>query len=617
MKFDKETIIVLVIAGLIMAGWFFFYPQYQKEQAEKAQQQKQVQLRNQIATRQQKDAQASVKTVTPAPATPAENAAPAPAATEKSALTAATEEKAKTTEVKIVEEAKAATEKATGKVETPAPQQKVVVKPVSLANENIKFTFDPATGTLISAELLKYKRNVDSEEGDNLILKPEGEALRAFYAGEDLSAPAASVKVTEESDSLTISRTLPKFTVEETFTLKPDSYTLDVKYTVTNTAAEILELKELTFWAAGVPPIQSMSDDRINTDRHNIDFSLANGETDWFTPDFNEDSELHSDYQTNTAAKWVGSTNKYFASLLFSDSSFQGGLRFKQTMKDKMTIPSVGGAVADEKLSPGQSVSYKMQYYCGPKELARVEQLDETAVDAMHIAYWSWFEFIARPIARFLVWLGQLIGNYGIAIILLTLLVRALLWPLVQKSNNSMRKMQKIQPKMKELREKYKDDQQELSMRMMELYRTEGVNPLGGCLPMLLQIPIFFAMYSVFDSAVELRHVSFLWAKDLAQPDAIGPEIFGLQLHPLIIMMTILMVLQQKMTPSQMEPMQQKIMMAVPIIMLVMLYWLPSGLTLYWTISQAVSIIQLKVGQKIAEKEETAAKGGTKPVKAK
>ena len=121
----------------------------------------------------------------------------------------------------------------------------------------------------------------------------------------------------------------------------------------------------------------------------------------------------------------------------------------------------------------------------------------------------------------------------------------------------------------------------------------------------------------MFDSAVELRHVSFLWAKDLAQPDSIGPEIFGLQLHPLILMMTALMILQQKMTPSQMEPMQQKIMMAMPIIMLVMLYNLPSGLTLYWTVSQAVSIIQLKVSQKIAEKDNGSPSGKTNTAKAK
>ncbi len=576
MKFDKETIVVLVIAGLIMAGWFFLYPQYQQEQQEKLRLQKQEQLKNQIAIQQQKAAE-TVRT--------------APAVVEKLAV-------AETKPVVKPVEEKAAP------VKEVAPVVPVASDPVSLENDLVKFTFDPATGTLISTELKKFRKNVNSAEGENLILKPEGEAKRSFYAGDVLSAKSGSFHIMEDGNRMMLTRYLPDFKVEETFTLQPDSYTLDVTYKITNTSAQIRDLKNLTFWAAGVPPIQAVSEDKINTDRHYIDFCLADGDTDWFTPDFNEDGELHDDYVTNEAAKWVGSTNKYFASLLISENNFKNGLRFEQTLLKKQTIPSVGGGVADVKLSPGETVSYAMQYYCGPKELSRVEALEETALDAMHIAYWSWFEFIARPIARFLVWLGKLIGNYGIAIILLTLLVRALLWPLVQKSNNSMRKMQKIQPKMKELREKYKDDQQELSMRMMELYRTEGVNPLGGCLPMLLQIPIFFAMYSVFDSAVELRHVSFLWAKDLAQPDGIGPVIFGLQLHPLIIIMTILMVVQQKMTPSQMEPMQQKIMMAVPIIMLVMLYWLPSGLTLYWTISQAVSIIQLKVSQKIAEKED-------------
>ena len=576
MKFDKETIVVLVIAGLIMAGWFFLYPQYQQEQQEKLRLQKQEQLKNQLAIQQQKAAEA-VRT--------------APAAVEKLAV-AETKPVVKPVEEKVAP------------VKEVAPVVPAASDPVSLENDLVKFTFDPATGTLISTELKKFRKNVNSAEGENLILKPEGEAKRSFYAGDVLSAKSGSFHIMEDGNRMMLTRYLPDFKVEETFTLQPDSYTLDVTYKITNTSAQIRDLKGLTFWAAGVPPIQAVSEDKINTDRHYIDFCLADGDTDWFTPDFNEDGELHDDYVTNEAAKWVGSTNKYFASLLISENNFKNGLRFEQTLLKKQTIPSVGGGVADVKLSPGETVSYAMQYYCGPKELSRVEALEETALDAMHIAYWSWFEFIARPIARFLVWLGKLIGNYGIAIILLTLLVRALLWPLVQKSNNSMRKMQKIQPKMKELREKYKDDQQELSMRMMELYRTEGVNPLGGCLPMLLQIPIFFAMYSVFDSAVELRHVSFLWAKDLAQPDGIGPVIFGLQLHPLIIIMTILMVVQQKMTPSQMEPMQQKIMMAVPIIMLVMLYWLPSGLTLYWTISQAVSIIQLKVSQKIAEKED-------------
>ena len=410
MKFDKETIVVLVIAGLIMAGWFFLYPQYQQEQQEKLRLQKQEQLKNQIAIQQQKAAEA-VRT--------------APAVVEKQAV-AETKPVVKPVEEKV------------------APVVPVASDPVSLENDLVKFTFDPATGTLISTELKKFKKNVNSAEGENLILKPEGEAKRSFYAGDVLSAKSGSFHIMEDGNRMMLTRYLPDFKVEETFTLQPDSYTLDVTYKITNTSAQIRDLKGLTFWAAGVPPIQAVSEDKINTDRHYIDFCLADGDTDWFTPDFNEDGELHDDYVTNEAAKWVGSTNKYFASLLISENNFKNGLRFEQTLLKKQTIPSVGGGVADVKLSPGETVSYAMQYYCGPKELSRVEALEETALDAMHIAYWSWFEFIARPIARFLVWLGKLIGNYGIAIILLTLLVRALLWPLVQKSNNSMRKMQKI-----------------------------------------------------------------------------------------------------------------------------------------------------------------------------
>ena len=202
-------------------------------------------------------------------------------------------------------------------------------------------------------------------------------------------------------------------------------------------------------------------------------------------------------------------------------------------------------------------------------------------------------------------YLKGLSGSYGIAIILLTVIVRVVFWPVTQRANNSMRKMAKIQPKIKELREKYKERPQEMNAKMMELYREEKVNPVGGCLPILLQLPVFFALSSVLESAVELRHVSFLWAADLTKPDLVDPPLlFGYGIHPLILIMTVLMVIQQKMTPSTMDPMQQKMMMAMPVIMLVMLYNLPSGLTLYWTVSQIFSILQMKYSQYIAKRED-------------
>ena len=131
-----------------------------------------------------------------------------------------------------------------------------------------------------------------------------------------------------------------------------------------------------------------------------------------------------------------------------------------------------------------------------------------------------------------------------------------------------------------------------LNTKMMELYRKEGVNPMGGCLPILLQIPVFFALYATLDGAVELRQVPFWWAADLAAPDTVA-HIFSLPINPLVLAMTLLMVVQQRLTPTAMDPMQQKMMMIMPIVMLFFLYNLPSGLTLYWTVSQVFSILQM------------------------
>ena len=166
-----------------------------------------------------------------------------------------------------------------------------------------------------------------------------------------------------------------------------------------------------------------------------------------------------------------------------------------------------------------------------------------------------------------------------------------------------MKKMQRVQPKFKELREKYQDNPQLLNQKMAELYRAEGVNPFAGCLPILLQIPIFFALYAMLDNAIPLRHVSFLWCKNLAAADTIFSIPLGFKLplfgisaipvNPLVLAMTALMVIQQRMTPMSMDPAQKKMMALMPVVMLFFLYDLPSGLTLYWTVSNLFSILQL------------------------
>ena len=218
----------------------------------------------------------------------------------------------------------------------------------------------------------------------------------------------------------------------------------------------------------------------------------------------------------------------------------------------------------------------------------------------MHLA-WGPLDYLARLLLWVLVKFHDILHSYGWSIICLTIVVRLLFYPVTAKANSSMKKMQQVQPQLKELRDKYKDNPQLLNTKMMELYRKEGVNPFGGCLPILLQIPVFFALYATLDGAVELRQVAFWWSKDLAAADTVAKiplYFFDLPINPLVLAMTLLMAIQQRMTPMSGDPMQKKMMMMMPAFMLIFLYDLPSGLTLYWTVSNLFSIIQLKLQQR-------------------
>ena len=272
-------------------------------------------------------------------------------------------------------------------------------------------------------------------------------------------------------------------------------------------------------------------------------------------------------------------------------------------------LPGVAGVYSDITVFPGKPFVSNYQFYLGPKDLQAMSGLPESTGNAVHRAYWGWLEPLCRPMLYLLNLLKDLTGSYGLAIILLTVIVKLVLWPLIHKGNKSMRRMQRVQPLVKELKEKYKDNQPEFSRQMMELYRRENVSPFGGCFPMLLQLPVFIALYSTLDSSVELRHVPFLWAQDLSRPDLVGPTIMGIGLHPFILISTGLMVLQQKLSPPMADPMQHKMMMLMPVIMLVFFYSFPSGLALYWTVNNILSILQMKYSQYAAKKEELALNG--------
>jgi len=247
----------------------------------------------------------------------------------------------------------------------------------------------------------------------------------------------------------------------------------------------------------------------------------------------------------------------------------------------------------EEILTAKGRLQYNYQAYFGPK---RISTLRETGHELERIVNFGWFDKIAKPALYLLNFFYKYVGNYGIAIILVTVLIKILFWPIAQKGLKSMKNMQKIQPKMSKLKEKYKNDSARLNQEMMNLYKTYKVNPLGGCLPMILQIPVFFALYKVLLQAIELRHAPFmLWITDLSAPDRlmIGVDIPYLGGIPVLtLLMGGSMFLQQKMTPSPADPTQAKIMLFLPVIFTFLFLNFASGLVLYWLVNNLLSIAQ-------------------------
>lgn len=227
-------------------------------------------------------------------------------------------------------------------------------------------------------------------------------------------------------------------------------------------------------------------------------------------------------------------------------------------------------------------------------------------------------------VSEFLLWamnnLYALLGSYAAAIIVLTILIKTILWPVQNKATNEMRKMALLAPKMTEMRDKYKDSPQKLNEETMKLYKEYGVNPFSGCLPMLIQIPIFFGFYSMLGTAIELRNSSFFWVADLSQPDTIA-HLLGFPINVLPIVMAGTMVWQMVITPKTGDAMQQRIFYFMPIIFLVFCYNYASGLALYWTTQNIFSIFQLYLTRNkplpTLEKKSVVAKRAAAEVKKK
>ena len=290
------------------------------------------------------------------------------------------------------------------------------------------------------------------------------------------------------------------------------------------------------------------------------------------------------------AQTWVAVKNRFFVTALAKSSEKNSG--FVATMTRDMNqvdyhLKSVAAAMTFPELSPKRSFTL----YVGPKKQSLLWDLGMR--DVMEYGMFRWFCYPMVWVLNLCTFNGA--ASYGIAIILLTILVRVIFWPLTHKSTVGMRRMQEIQPKMKALQAKFKDNPQRLQQETWQLYRTEKVNPMSSCLPMLVQIPVFIALFNVLRASVELRYAPFLWIADLSEPEGLFASWFpfgGLNILP--ILMAATMALQSALTPSTGDKAQQRMMMVMmPIMMLFMFYSFPAALSLYWTLSQVFSIVQM------------------------
>jgi len=288
-----------------------------------------------------------------------------------------------------------------------------------------------------------------------------------------------------------------------------------------------------------------------------------------------------SDEKLNTTTNegWVAILQHYFVAAWVPDNKQKNQIYSLTPGKNVV----IGLVQPSETLSPGEKKTFKAQLYAGPKNQEKLRSIAKGLDLTIDYGFLWW---ISQPIFALMKIIHALVGNWGVAIILVTMVVKLFLFPLSNAQYRSFGKMRKIQPKMQALKERYGDDRQKMGQETMKMYKKEGVNPLGGCLPLVIQMPVFYALYWVLLESVEIRQAPFmLWIQDLSLKDPyfVLPLLMGLSMY-----------LMQKMQPTaaNMDPMQQKIMQFMPVVMTVLFLFFPAGLVLYWVVNNTLSIIQ-------------------------
>ena len=334
---------------------------------------------------------------------------------------------------------------------------------------------------------------------------------------------------------------------------------------------------------------------------HTGPIGTFNGKTDYSVSFKDLDKAGAAGERFQTTGGWIGFGDKYWQTALVppQDAAIDAGFR-----AGAGSVYQADVAIPAQLVQPGATTSVTQRLFAGAKEVSVLGAYKQAGVPQFdHAIDWGWFIWFEQPIFYLLDWLFRHIGNFGVAIICLTIIVRALLFPVAQRQFASMAAMRKVQPKMKALQERHKEDKPRLQQEMMKLYQEEKINPLGGCLPIFIQLPIFIALYKVLSLSIEMRHKPFvLWIKDLSTSDPLTPvNLFGLlpfnpppmlHLGVLAILLGVTMWLSMRMSPQQMDPAQQQIMQFMPWLMMLFFAPLAAGLQLYYVMNNLLTLLQ-------------------------
>jgi len=506
------------------------------------------------------------------------------------------------------------------------PQEQMAEQIVTLETDKTVFTFTSYGGGLKFAEFKDQKPGL---EGPVRMNRHGSSPIGAIADGPDRMETVAYDYVEKDSvpgKSVVFRGKLPSgLWAKKTWSLiegnPGSSYLLDFKVQIENATQNAVNLDQFSVFLGTAAPLdhveQSAQSGFVYHDDGKFHFtraaSFAKG---WFSK---EKTQINESLEK---AEFAGVTNQFFATVLkpsepgksliwsmVADVTLKPGEKPLKAIRAGLQLPSVT-------LAPTEQRGIGYQVFVGPKQNLMLRRMGDDWGSLMN---YGWFSPFSRFMNRSLLFVHgfteKISGewSWGIAVIVLTLLLRIAIWPLYNRSNRTMKRMAKLKPEMDKLKEKYPDDPQKMNTEMMGMYRKYGINPLGGCLPMLAQFPIFIGFFSMLQHAVEMRGAPFLyWVQDLSQPDTVT-HLAGIPVNPLPIIMAITSVVQMSMMPNTGgDKTQMAMMKMMPFVFLIMCYNFASALALYWTVSNLFSIAQTWLSNRLPEPELKAKAGGGK-----